>query len=168
MPAKNFLTQEAARALFRYDPKSGNLYWRFGPPNRIAAHQSGVRRSDGTYSLAVNIGKIHYAAHNIIWVYVTGKKPKGEVDHINRIKCDNRWSNLREASRSQNQANTGLYKNNTTGYRGVSFDKSIGRYRAIFSKNGKNRCLGVFDRPEEAHEAWKQTAIVNHGEFLSL
>lgn len=76
-----------------------------------------------------------------------------EIDHINHIKTDNRWSNLRLSTKIQNNENrSGAQSNTTTGYRGVSFNKKSSRYEAYLKYNGKHRRIGWFDRAEDADE----------------
>ena len=85
------------------------------------------------------------------------------VDHINGVKNDNIFTNLRWCTNAQNGANRTKQKNNTMGYKGVS--RHGKRYQAQISKNGKAYCLGTFDTKEEAHDAYKQKAIELFGEF---
>ena len=91
-----------------------------------------------------------------------------EVDHINHIPLDNRRSNLRLASRQQNVHNVGIRRNNTSGYKGVSFDKERSKWKAQIKINYRNVLLGRFDTPEEAHQAYCEAARKLHGEFAQL
>ena len=80
-------------------------------------------------------------AHHIAFVFMTGELPKLEVDHKNRIRHDNRWSNLRDVTKSVNMQNKGIQKNNTTGHTGISFDGRINKYIAQIETrtNGKRK-----------------------------
>ena len=69
-------------------------------------------------------------AHRVVWALATGAWPEVEIDHRNGIRDDNRLSNLREATRSQNKHNVGLSRRNTSGLRGVSWFRAGGRWRA--------------------------------------
>ncbi len=92
--------------------------------------------------------------------------PKGfHVDHINLDTLDNRRENLRVATNSQNQYNKPLQKNNTSGYKGVTYFKQFGKWVARIRVNNKSIYLGVFDTPEAAADARKIAAIELHGEF---
>ncbi len=84
------------------------------------------------------------------------KPPDGyEVDHINRNTLDNRRSNLRIVSRKQNADNRGMFKNNTSGVKGVSIHK--GKYQASYRHNGKLIYIGRYGTIEEAKQAYETT-----------
>lgn len=91
--------------------------------------------------------------------------PAMTVDHINHNPLDNRRSNLRIATRSQNQMNRGKQSNNTTGYKGVSLFKRTGKYRAYIMVQGKETHLGYFTTAEEASAAYQAKLGEFHGEF---
>jgi len=86
-----------------------------------------------------------------------------QIDHINRNKLDNRRSNLRAATASQNQMNRPAQANNKLGVKGVQQTKQ-GRYRAYDRANGKYKHIGVYDTVEEAKAAWTE-ATSYRGEF---
>lgn len=90
-----------------------------------------------------------------------------EIDHKNRDPLDNRRSNLREATRSENCANRGINSNNTSGFKGVDFHKSSGKWRARICVNRKSIDLGLFDKPHDAHEAYVHAANRYFGEFAN-
>jgi len=106
-----------------------------------------------------------YAAHRLAWFYETGEWPSDEIDHKNRGRDDNWFENLREATRSQNVANTALRSTNTSGFKGVSFDRSRGRFLSKIKVNYRTINLGRFDAPEEAHAAYLAAAQKHFGEF---
>lgn len=94
--------------------------------------------------------------------------PNERVDHINLDKLDNRRENLRLATQSQNCMNKRRQSNNTSGYKGVAFHKSSGKWEARINVNGKRLYLGVFDTPELAYEEYCNAAKEYHGEFARL
>lgn len=95
--------------------------------------------------------------------------PNNETtDHINGNKLDNRKSNLRPATRSQNQANRGVQSNNTSGYKGVHYDKLRNKWRARVVLNRKGINLGDFKTPEEAALAYNTKAKELFGDFALL
>lgn len=77
------------------------------------------------------------------------------VDHINRNKLDNRKHNLRDATKSINALNSGLWRHNTSGFKGVSWHKHANKWRSTIWLNGKQIHLGFFTAPEEASIAYR-------------
>jgi len=90
------------------------------------------------------------------------------VDHINRNNHDNQKHNLCHATRSQNGANRGLQTNNTSGYKGVYFDKTRKRWVAELKVNGKKLFIGRFRLLNNAVNAFNTEAAKHHGEFAQL
>jgi hypothetical protein len=149
--------------LFLYEPDCGNMYYRYF---------NGAEFIKGTLITSVHDGYItaktrgsYFRAHIIAVILMTGKYPDEsfEVDHVNRDRKDNRWSNLRLATRTQNQANKSLQKNNTHGSKNVSFDK--GYWRVLVTCKGKRYDGGRFSNKEDAIN--KATELRNKvfGEF---
>ena len=96
------------------------------------------------------------------------KTPKGkETDHIDNNGLNNQRSNLRIVTHSQNQMNKGMSKNNTSGFKGVSWDKNSKKWLALIRFNGKQIYLGVYTTKEEASEAYIKACIKYHGEFAN-
>lgn len=90
------------------------------------------------------------------------------IDHINHDRLDNRRKNLRICSHLQNIRNSKKQKNNTSGYKGVSFNKNSQKFRAQIRFNNKNMCIGSFECPKEAAKAYNEAALKYHGEFANL
>lgn len=109
---------------------------------------------DSSGYLHVMIDRGTYKLHRLAWLYEFGSFPREELDHINGKRTDNRIANLRECSREQNSENRARSRNNTSGFTGVSFSKLNRRWRSKIEKSGKRHDLGLFDSPEEAHEAY--------------
>lgn len=106
-----------------------------------------------------------YLAHRLAFLVVNGFLPD-ELDHINGNKIDNRIINLREATRQENQRNTGRRVDNTSGHKGVCWDKANGKWRAqAQDANGKRKTLGRFPTPEAASAAYESYASRHYGEF---
>ena len=91
-----------------------------------------------------------------------------QVDHINRDKLDNRKSNLRVCTVAQNSANKGICKNNTSGFKGVIFDKSRGKFMAKIKFENKPITIGRFQTAIEAAKAYNEAAIKYFKEFAYL
>jgi len=107
-----------------------------------------------------------YYAHRLAWLYVHGRWPKDKIDHHNTDKLTNRFSNLREASNSQNQMNQRLSAANTSGYKGVY--RKGDKYIAQLKKDGKHHYLGIHETPEAASAAYALAAKELFGEFARL
>lgn len=147
------LTQEQLKQKLNYDPFTGLFTWKTGKySGRIAGTVVG-HLPDGGY-IRIKINKKSYMAHRLAWLYVYGEFPTQLLDHKNRNRIDNRISNLREASDALNSKNQSLYKNNVSGFHGVT--KHGNRWRARINVNGVKLHLGVFDTIEEAAECRKQ------------
>ena len=107
-----------------------------------------------------------YSAHRLAWFYVHESWPTHHIDHINSTKTDNRISNLRSATRSQNMRNRQIHKNNTTGFVGVHFNKLQKNFTAHHHANGKKTHLGTFSSAKEASNAYQAFAKKEYQEFF--
>jgi hypothetical protein len=93
-------------------------------------------------------------------------EPNGlEVDHRDSNGLNNKRENLREATSQQNGHNTRISKSNTSGFKGVSWNKNCGKWRSYISINGQQNHLGFYDTAEQAHEAYCDASAKYHGEF---
>jgi hypothetical protein len=90
------------------------------------------------------------------------------IDHIDGNRLNNQRINLRLCNKAQNGQNRGRNKNNTSGYKGVTWDGFAGRWLAQIFIQGKKKNLGRFDFPEEAHAAYCRAALIHHGEFVNF
>jgi hypothetical protein len=157
----NDLTAERVRELFHYDPATGRLARKVSCGQAIAGEDAGTV---GSGHRSVTVDRQRNLAHRLIWLYVHGAWPEGEIDHINGDPLDNRLENLRDVSHRTNSEN--IRKPRTTnkvGALGVTtvFGNS-GRYRARL-RVGKERInLGNFDTPEEAHAAYVAAKRKHH------
>ena len=161
------ITAEEARQLFDYDPKSGDLTWKVSlNPRAPVGHVVRAPNSRGYYTVRVR-GK-PYGAHRVAWLIATGTWPAEHIDHINGDKTDNRVENLREATNAENQRNRAAQRNNTSGFKGVSWNKRDSKWRAYIQVDGKFRHLGNFATPEEAHAAYCKAAEELFGEIANF
>lgn len=149
------LTASRLRELVEYDPETGIFVWRV---NRTGSAKAGSivgpnSMSIDGYKTARVCGK-HYQQHRLAWLYIYGKWPSGQIDHLNRIRTDNRISNLRDVSNLENNQNCLKKSNNTSGYKGVHLVRPTGRWRAQLRVDGRRIDLGTYDTPQQAGEAY--------------
>jgi hypothetical protein len=161
---RNDLTAEFVRSVLDYDPLSGILTWKTDHAARARKGQiAGRAAANGRVSIGINGGR--YYAYRIAHLIMTGEWPHAGVDHKFGETTDNRWDKLRPATQSENGANSKLRHDSTSGFKGVSWSKSKGRWRAHITHNYKFHHLGYFDTAEEAHEAYKKAAKEIYDEF---
>jgi hypothetical protein len=113
----------------------------------------GARNTNGHVQIRVD-GVLHMA-HRLAWLYVHGSFPQKQLDHINGDKTDNRISNLRHCSNKKNAENRKMSPRNTSGYRGVSFDKTRGKFKAYIGHEMRAIHIGLFAAVEDAAVAAK-------------
>jgi hypothetical protein len=156
------LTAELARELWSYNPETGELRWRVRAALNVKIGAvAGTLISNRRY-WAVRVKRKPYAAQKVIWLIVTGKWPKGLVDHIDGNGLNNAWSNLREATSQQNSGNRRREKIHSTGFKGVY--ARYGKFRAKF----RGQEIGYFDTPEAAHAAYAAASTAYFGEYSRL
>lgn len=166
---------EYLRESLKYDAEVGILTWKSRPRlrfkterdwrawnTRYAGKTAGVLLERGYYGL--RICGVRYLLHRVIWKFVTGDEPLETIDHVDLDPSNNRWSNLRTATFTEQQYNSPLQKNNTSGVRGVSL-RPWGKWRAEIWEGGRNRYLGMFDTKDAAAATYKEVARELHGEF---
>jgi hypothetical protein len=127
-----------------YEPDTGLFYWK---DTGDIANLTPV--GDGYSSIC--LGGHHLRAHRIAFMIMKGTTPP-QIDHVNRIKTDNRWQNLRSATPSDNAANTVKRAPNRNGFRGV--ERRFNKYRAEIVRNGKRHRTGWLSDPAEAANAY--------------
>jgi len=175
------LTIEYLRECFDYDPLTGVIRWRRRPRSHFktdATWKISITKSSGKVAgcitnygyLVIGIAGKRVLAHRVAWALIKGinlEELPAEIDHRNTVRDDNSELNLRPATRSQNNRNTVVSSSNTSGYKGVAFDKQRGLWKAYIMKDRKNYHLGFFDSAEDAAVA-RETAQPLHGEFARL
>ena len=144
------LTVERLREVLHYDPETGIFMWRVALGRR-AKVGSRAGRVDAQGYRQVRIDNESYREHRLAWLYAFSMWPQDQLDHVNGAKADNRITNLRECTHSENQQNKGVNIRNTSGATGVSLHTRSGKWRAFLGRT----YLGVFTSPEEAAEAYR-------------
>lgn len=151
-------TTAELKEIFSYNPETGELLQN----GRVAGYITGYG-----YRL-LSVKKVRIYAHRLIWCLMTGAWPEYEIDHVNQDKADNRWENLRPATRQENARNQGITARNTSGFKGVSFHKRTQKWRADIFIDGRQKSLGSFDTPEAASNAYQEAAVENFGQFARV
>ena len=159
------LTAQRLRELLSYNPTTG-LFTRLttsgrGPRCRAFAVLGDRANCGAGYCQIMIDGKQHYA-HRLAWLHIHGEWPSHHIDHIDGNQMNNRISNLRDAPRAINAQNQKTaQRSNRSGFLGVSKHK-CGRFVAGVWVGGKSKYLGIFDTPEEAHEAYLEAKRAIH------
>lgn len=149
--AKLLPTIERLREVFRYDPETGDLIWISMVSRRAPiGTKAGSPNSYGYLTVGLD-GVRNLAVHRVIWFMVTGEWPP-RIDHRDLDRVNNRWENLRLATRSQNAANTAKPATNTSGIKGVYLRR--GRFAAQIMKDQRVIYLGTFDTLEAGGSAY--------------
>jgi hypothetical protein len=147
-----------------YDAETGLITWKVNRGRVKAGAVAGYHHKGDNY-FYIKIRPNRYPAHRIAWYLYYGRWPENVIDHINGDGSDNRLCNLREATMSQNSHNMRLNRNNTSGFKGVSYDKLNRKWMAHARLDGKFINLGRYHTPEEADEAARAGRERLHREF---
>lgn len=169
---RDFTAAEAMRRL-DYEPDTGAFTWKVRVMcmggGRMPGQEAGTIK-DG-YRIISLYGRA-YRAHHLAWLFMTGDWPPAgvDIDHINRDRSDNRWANLRLATRAQNNVNTSTRRKSRSGHRGVGRRAPgkkgrPGRWFARIVVDGKVVHLGMFDSLDEAVEARRRAEMKHYGRY---
>lgn len=152
------LTQQDLHTALAYDSDTGVFTWKKPTSNRVRVGDIATCLNNHGYLRIGLFGK-RYQAHRLAWFYVHGVWPTNEIDHINRDRTDNRIANLREATRTENALNVGAHQLNSSGIKGVSWDKLCKRWRVQIRTGGKTKYVGVYKTKEEAAIAYEIVVV---------
>ena len=174
MAAKPLPDQATLLKLLRYEPETGQLFWRERTPEmfsecgrggrlgqcarwngRFNGKIAGSLHADGYLSLRICNGP-SLLAHRVVWAMQTGQWPRDQIDHINGDRLNNRICNLREADALLNGRNQCLHSTNTSGCNGVYFDAGVSKWSAQIIVAGRRKYLGAFSTKDQAIEARKR------------
>ncbi len=170
MAAQALPSPEVLRQLLRYEPDTGSLYWGhrdalFFPAavrsaqhdaaiwNQLYAGQKAFQAVLRNGYMSGQVFKKKMLAHRVAWAIYYGAWPEGQIDHINRVKSDNRIANLRVVSAAGNAANRSSSVGKPDNEIGV-FPTRLGRFRASISVGGKSKYLGTFENKGDARAAY--------------
>jgi hypothetical protein len=137
----SLLTYEEAKRIFNYDPETGYI--------RQRGYKFATWKTTNGYNKTSYKGK-RLAVHRVVWLLHKGEWPKGEIDHINRNRADNRIENLRDVSRHVNAAN----RPDAASMTGTTWHPDKRKWKAKIQNNKKYIHIGYFNTQIEAHEAY--------------
>lgn len=158
------ITQELLKTNIHYNPDTGVFTRIIKSGGNVG--EINTKENDSGY-FRVNISGKSYRTHRLAWLYMTGEWPKEHIDHINGMRNDNKFSNLRCASNAENMHNIGKYVTNTSGFKGVSWHKAAKKWCAQIKIDGKRIYLGLFESADLASKAYRDFAKNVHGEFYN-
>lgn len=167
------LTQEYLDSILLYSPNAGEFRWKNKKgkkitPGQIAGYINHYR--GGMSYRIIQIDGVNYRAHRLAWLYTYGSFPKNHIDHIDGDGTNNKIKNLRSVTRTENQKNTRLRADNTSGVVGISWDTAREKWHSYISDKGRRITLGYFKNKEKAVEERKKAEIKygyhpNHGKL---
>jgi hypothetical protein len=157
------LTQSVLKEKLRYDPETGEFVWLVPDSNRVKPGAVAGYTQHGYVKIQL-LGK-SYLAHRLAFLYMTGSHPVSQVDHVNRNRGENRWTNLREATPAENTRNAKRRTDNTSGYKGVYWHAIMGKWKALIRANRGTIHIGYFDTAREAAIAYVLESLELHGSF---
>lgn len=145
------ITQEELKEILDYNPNTGVFVWKVSKSGvkRIGS-LSGSLKKDGYSTIVIN--RKEYKAHRLTWLWVYGEFPKGQIDHINGVRNDNRIENLRDVTPRENLQNKICHREGHL--IGTTYSKQYKKWRSQIQINSKRISLGYYETKEQAHEAY--------------
>lgn len=177
-------TIEIARKLLDYDPLTGSFRWKDRTPDmfkdgkhsaahtcakwnaQFAGREAGSPTSDGYWRIF--IGGKHYRRGRLVWAWETGSFPKNEIDHCDLNRMNDVIENLRDAESFQNKGNQRIHQHNSSGAKGVSWDRDNSKWEANIHIFGKKKRLGRFASFDKAKKSYEEAAKRHFGEFARV
>jgi hypothetical protein len=157
------ITQSELKSQIHYDSKTGLFTWLKNKSTVKVGNVAGCLKKDGYIHIKFN--NKTYPAHRLSWLYVYGHMPNYYLDHINGCPSDNRITNLREATASQNSHNVKITCRNTSGIKGIYWHKKSKKWIAKVSVNKQSKYLGSFNEIELAELVINEARLKYHGAF---
>jgi HNH endonuclease/AP2 domain len=157
------ITQEYLKSILYYNLETGIWTWIKPRPKIKVGSIAGGLDEKGYWKIKINGKK--YLAHRLAHLYVNGAFPPFDTDHKDLNRSNNKWNNIREATRVQNFGNQSKYSNNKSGIKGVCWDRDARKWLAQIQINNKKMKLGRFDNIIDAQKAYATAAWIYFGEF---
>jgi len=181
------ISPDVLRQLLRYEPETGKLFWLNRAVdwftdgaypaareckrwNARYAGKEAFTASNGDGYFHGKVQGVVIKAHRVIWAMQEGVWPDNQVDHLNGIRSDNRWGNLRAATHAENMKNQKKRKNTSSQYRGVYWRKDIKRWISAGGSGirGNHVYLGCYVDETDAARAYDAFAKSQYGAFANL
>ena len=142
--SKSILSQKTLKKYLKYDPETGLFTWLVKRNSFRSKVKPGAVAGNPQVAGYIELGLLgkRYLVHRLAFLYMDGKMPPNEVDHINHDRADNRWINLRHATRIENGRNIRMRDSNTSGITGVYWSKVKRKWVAQIMVNHKIHVLG--------------------------
>lgn len=153
------ISHDEFRSRISYDPSSGKFHWIKARRSHLVGSEAGYKNGAGY--IVITFDGTAYLGHRLAWFYVHGVWPR-EIDHIDRNRTNNRLSNLRDCTRTQNQLNRA--PRGALRVKGITRAKGWG-FQAQISDGNRTRYIGAFKTIEAAHQAYMEEARRIHGDF---
>jgi len=150
------------RKILDYNMETGEFYWKVSKSiGTKVGSRAGTINTKGYLKILIDYKK--YAGHRLAWFYVTGEMPPSnlQIDHINRVRDDNRFSNLRLVTNKQNQENTNIRKDNSSGITGINWMEDRQKWCVRIQSNGVRTVVGYYTDFQEASNARKEAELIN-------
>ena len=160
------ISQDYLKSKLQYDKDTGIFVWKNSARGIKKGAVAGSISDQGYVVIRIDY-KI-YRAHRLAWLYMTGNFPKYEIDHINGIRSDNRFENLRDVTRSENKKNVGKYKTNVSGVNGVRWYAPLQKWHVQIQCNSVKIHIGYYSDLNDAISARIKAEVkfnfhTNHG-----
>lgn len=162
MAVRDNLSQEYLKSILAYDPETGVWIWKIHYFIRLVGAVAGSIKQDGYRQ--IKIGNVDYMSARLACLYMKGRWPIEEMDHKDTNRSNDKWENLREATRAENTRNRNAKVTSLIGLKGVKLTTS-GKYEAAIRSKEDYKYLGTFDTPEEAAKAYADAATEAYGKF---
>jgi hypothetical protein len=168
----NVISPEYLKSILNYDLETGFFTWLWRKDISNCVNMREVGKVAGSICPTTKYRRIKingklYKCSRLAWIYVYNKNPNFMIDHINGDRSDDRISNLREATRSQNGANRSKQKRNKWGNKGITV-RPNGKYQAEIRANGKRYYLGVYETADDAGIAYANASKKYFGEYAKF
>lgn len=157
------ITQEYLKSILHYNLETGIFTWiKARPKIQVGSIAGGL---DEYGYIRIKIDGKKYRAHRLAIFYMTGEWPPDDTDHKNLNRANNKWENIRPATKTQNFGNQRKYANNKSGIKGVCWDKDAEKWLAQIQVSNKKIKLGRYVSITDAQKAYTDAAIKYFGEF---